>query len=39
MVRVVRTEENIFVAEVTERWRKLCNEELSNLYFSADVLG
>jgi hypothetical protein len=38
MVRVVKTEENIFVEEVTEGWRKLCNEELCNLYYSADVI-
>jgi len=38
MLRVVRTEENIFVEEVTEGWRKLHNEELCNLYYSAVVI-
>jgi len=38
MVRVVRTEENISVEEVTEGWRKLHNEELFNLYYSAIVI-
>lgn len=38
MVQVVRTEENVFVEEVTEGWRNLRNEELCNLYYSADVI-
>jgi len=38
MAQVVRTEENVFVEEVTEGWRNLRNEELCNLYYSADVI-
>jgi hypothetical protein len=38
MAQVVRTEENVFVEEVTEGWRNLCNEGLCNLYYSADVI-
>jgi hypothetical protein len=38
MLRVMRTEENISVEEVTEGWIKLHNEEPCNLYYSADVI-